>query len=297
MEENIKEIVELKNKGFGSRYIASKLGISKSTVNKKYNDFYAKKKPKVLFLDLETSAAEVLAFDRWEVTVTEDHVLKQGGRILVAGWKWQGENKIHSIAMTPREIKNNNDERVVSKVYQLFNEADIVVMHNGDKFDKKMLANRVAFYGGDPIAPRKTIDTLKIVKKHFKLPSNSLDSICSYFGIGRKKPSSIVMWKNVQAGSKEAMKQMQEYCETDIELLEAVFDKVYNLGYTGINVNLYDSNETVRCKVCGSEDLQELGYVYTVAGKYKEYGCNDCGASNRSQVNELSKGKRKSLLK
>ncbi len=70
----------------------------------------------------------------------------------------------------------NGFEKLIRSMMALFEEADIVVAHNGDKFDIKWIMGRALLLGMPPPAPFRTVDTLKICRSRFRLTSylNSL---------------------------------------------------------------------------------------------------------------------------
>ena len=74
LEQFKEKILELKQCGYGSRYIANLLGIGKSTVN----DFLKKqngsipiepKKPRILLLDIETSPTMAAVWRLWKENI------------------------------------------------------------------------------------------------------------------------------------------------------------------------------------------------------------------------------------
>lgn len=294
----VRNILQCSAEGMSSRQVANFLNVSKSSVN----DIIRRKKeqygPRILLLDLETSAALVYCFGRFDVNISQDHVVEEGGKVLVASYSWFGSGKVESIYMTKVEIASGNDKRCIEKLYELYSQADAIVAHNAKRFDHKMLQTRGIFHGLGKLPTVKVIDTLQIAKQHLRLPSNKLDSIAAYFGLGRKiDTGGISLWAEVQQGSAEAMKQMKEYCEQDVVLLGEIFEKFLMLGVTGYNAALYFADEVARCKVCGSDDLEDtLRSVYTATSEYSEIKCNSCGAVHRTKINTLSKSKRKSLL-
>ena len=297
--EIINLIIEGKNAGYSSRAIADVLGIGKSTVNDIYNRYKDEKAgPKIAILDTETSAVLSWHFDRWNINIGDNNVQVEGGNVMVASHKWFGEDTTHAVYMTAKEIKEMDDSRLIHAMYDIYAEADAIVMHNGKKFDNKVIQTRGIYHGLGKLPTVKIIDTLQIAKKYLRLPSNRLDSIGKYFGLGRKVPNDgIALWKRVQNGDKEAMKEMVEYCVGDVNLLESVFKKLAVLGIDGFKAAQYFDDEVLRCNVCGSENITQTGrFVYTGVSKFTEHKCTDCGAVMKDRKNLHSAAKRKSLL-
>lgn len=296
-------IVELKQKGISSRVIASKLGCGKSTINDYFNSVKSKlqyKKPKILVFDLETAATISMSFGRFNINLSQSNILVEGGWILCACYKWLGEDDTYFIGLTPEEIEYQDDTNIVATLYSLFEQADAVVAHNAKKFDYKVLQTRSLFNGFGALPSVKVLDTLQMAKSKLKLPSNRLDSIGEYFGLGRKiDTGGITLWKEVQSGDEEAMQKMIEYCKQDVKLLEEVYYKiaaVTNAG-TGFNAGMSYNDGKEHCSVCGSDDLSHTGkYVTTTLSKFSEVQCNNCGARHRTRQSSNTKEHRKTLL-
>jgi hypothetical protein len=296
-KETIDFIIKSKAAGYSSREIASILGIGKSTVNDIYNR-HSGRTPKIALLDLETAAAVSYHFSRWNINVTENHVKTEGGNILVGCYKWLGEDNTYFLNQSPKEIKTLDDSRIVATLYDLYEQADAVVMHNGKKFDHKVLQTRGLYHNYGKLPTVKIIDTLEIAKKKLRFPSNRLDSIANYLGLGRKLDTGgIDLWKQVQEGDKEAMEKMKDYCIQDVNLLESVFMRMAHLGIDGYNAALYFNDDERRCNVCGGVHVEPTGrYSYTSVSAFSEYECLDCGAISRDRKSTVSKDKRSKLL-
>lgn len=293
-----KAIRESHAAGISSREIAWNLGIGKSTVNDYLNrNFQRIKKPKILLIDTETSAAKVYTFNRFNANFGQDHVHEEGGKILVASWKWLDESEVHAVYMTPKQIKRGDDRKVVEKLYRVYRQADAIVAHNAKRFDHKVIQTRGLVHNLGMLPTVKVLDTYEVAKRRLKLPSNSLDSIAAYFKLGRKTDSGgISQWGLVQEGDKEAMTKMVDYCKDDVLLLEKVFLKLRGLGFLGYNAG-HHSQDGKACKACGSPNLKPTGRtVKTAAAEYSEHQCDDCGHVQRDKTMVNSKDKRKNMF-
>jgi predicted PolB exonuclease-like 3'-5' exonuclease len=299
-------IIELKEKGYSGDAIAEYLQVSKSGVNECYARYLAKKQkeqkeqqgPRILFFDLETSAALVYCFGRHKQFISQDAVHTEGGKILCAGYRWDNEEK-STVLFDQSEVKQGEDYLICSLLHDLFSKADVVVAHNAKNFDVKMLEVRCLANGLPPLPTVKVVDTLEIAKAKFRFASNKLDSLGAFLGIGRKVAhSGIDLWVKVQQGDIKALKEMVVYCEQDVDLLYEVFMILRNRGLvTGINFATYFSDDTTRCKVCGSDNLELTGRVVTTGtGVFNEVECLDCGTLHKQKTNKLSAHKRKKLL-
>jgi hypothetical protein len=311
----VEQVVRMTGAGMSSRYVAEQLGISKTSVNDIWNRWIADPKPfynadevafkqtegpKILVFDTETAAATALTFGRFKVNLSQDNILDNGGWILCACWRWLGSNVTESIHLTPEEVLNKDDSRIVAKLFELYEQADAVLAHNSLGFDHKVVQTRAVFNGFPPLPQVKVLDTLQLVKKYLKLPSNRLDAIGEFFGLGRKiSTGGISLWRKVQEGDEQAMEQMVEYCLQDVDLLYDVYLRTRQLGRAGSDFNaaLYYDDDLVRCRVCGSSEVEVTGRtIETSLNIFDEVRCNECGAVHRHRESKTSKEKRKSLL-
>jgi biotin operon repressor len=297
-EDTINTIKYLTRQGWGSRAIAQALYISKTTVNK-YASPERRQLPKVLFLDIETAPALVVAFGRYDVTVTQNHVLQEGNWLLSAAWKWSGArvSSIQSTIITKTEASVQDDSRIVMKLRKLIDEADIVVAHNAKGFDMKIIRSRLAVHQIGMYHNVKVIDTLQIAKQ-MKFPANSLDALAAHLGIGRKTVTSgIDLWIKCMQGDSKALKKMQAYNEDDVDLLVQVYDRLQPYNSSTPNFGVFSADEKHRCPNCGSDAVDYTGnVVYTNQAMYAELSCSDCGAISRTRTNLLSPAERKKQL-
>jgi len=312
-EDTITAIIDLKANGLSSRDIAGLLNISKSGVNYalQRNAFTPdlaydprevafKDGPRVLVFDTETAAATALTFGRFKVNLSQDNILDNGGWIICACWRWLGESNVHKIYLTPEEVANKDDSRIVAQLFELYEQADAVLAHNSQGFDHKVVQTRAVYNGFPPLPQVKVLDTLLLVKKYLKLPSNRLDAIGEFFNLGRKiSTGGISLWRKVQEGDVQAMEDMVTYCAQDVDLLYDVYLRTRQLGRAGSDFNaaLYYNDDRVRCRVCGSDDVSPTGRTTeTSLNKFEEVRCNSCGAVHRDRKPITTKEKRKALL-
>jgi len=60
-----------------------------------------------------------------------------------------------------------NDKYLIKELWDVFDQADIIIAHHGDGFDIKKSNARFVFHNLQPPSPYKSIDTLKIARKYF----------------------------------------------------------------------------------------------------------------------------------
>jgi hypothetical protein len=230
-------------------------------------------KPKVLFLDIETAPSLGWVWAKWQTDVID---FKRDWYILCFAYKWAEGPKVKAVGLDDmRGYRNDkeNDKALVEELWQLLDEADIIVAHNGDSFDLRKINTRFLAHGLKPPSPYKTVDTLKIARKSFRFDSNKLDDLGRYLGIGRKLPhTGFHLWKGCMAGDRKAWDMMKRYNSHDVELLEKVYFIMRPWGkHPHVNEGIRE-----RCPKCGSSEVQRRGYNYTLVSRKQKYQCHGC---------------------
>lgn len=171
-----------------------------------------------LILDLETTDLEA---DR--------------GVILCACYESSKDpGKVHTLrndevnARDWRKGVRGNDKELVKQVSKLVRTHDVIVAHNGSRFDIPFLRTRGLRWGLRPLMEPKIVDPLSIAWRKFKLRSNRLGSISDYLGIkDRKTPLDMSVWADAMLnGSKRSMNLIVKHCVADIKVLSAVLPHV-----------------------------------------------------------------------
>ena len=233
---------------------------------------------KILIYDIETSLQPVAVFGLQDNDyISHDNIL--GERHLISMcWKWLGEKTVHSVSLLDdpkRFAKDPHDDYYVTKVaHEIMSQADCIVAHYGDQFDKKYIDTRILFHGLDPLPPIASIDTKKVASARFRFNSNKLDYIGMYLGLGRKIKTDPGLWLDVLKGSKSAIRQMVTYNKQDVILLEKVFKKLQPYMPNHINRELFGE---VGCPRCGSKKVQSRGTHKAITKIYQRFQCQSCG--------------------
>jgi uncharacterized protein YprB with RNaseH-like and TPR domain len=228
------------------------------------------KEARILFFDIETTPNVVYTWGRWEQDVID---VIEDWKLLCFAYKWLGDKKVYSIG-----TNKSSEKALVKTLWDLFNEADVIVAHNGDNFDVKKMNSLFIKFGMKPPAPYKTIDTKKVAKRYFRFDSNKLDELGRELGLGRKiHTGGFELWKGCMAGDKESWRLMLQYNEQDVVLLEKVYMKLRTWMTNHPNLNLLNG-ETCSCPNCGGHKLHKRGFSITRTSKAQRYQCQDCGA-------------------
>lgn len=96
-------------------------------------------KPRKLFFDIETFANLSFTWGKWEQNVID---FEREWFVLSFCYKWEGDNTVHSVALPDFKLYEKdkyNDYEVVKAMWEIFNEADIVVGHNCVEENTKIL--------------------------------------------------------------------------------------------------------------------------------------------------------------
>lgn len=244
--------------------------------------FYGEVSPaKVLLFDIETLPIEMYAWRLGQKIWTPDNIIRDWC-VLSYSVKWLFEPSSKSKALTPKQAIIRDDRILVEDIWKYFNEADIIIAHNGDHFDVPKMNTRFLLHGLIPPAPYQTIDTRDVAKKTFGFTSNKLAYLAKYLGLEPKLETDFELWKRCSIGDKEAIEYMRIYNEQDIYTLEEVYIKMRPwIKHPNMSLFQVVSKRVDRCTHCGSDDIDWGLKHRTMARVYDAFRCNNCGAIGR----------------
>ena len=260
----------------------------RTQIRKKHKLAKNQKNLKILIFDIETSPLKSYVWGMWKQNLHLDHILSEWFMICWSA-KWLYSDEVLGDVMTPEEILKEDDKRVVTSLWNLMEEADIVVAHNGNKFDIPRMNARFIINELPPNKPFVSIDTCAIARKQFGFTSNKLDALATYFGYEHKLDTDFSLWKRCMEGDQEALSYMLKYNKKDVTLLEEIYIRIRPFIKNHPNCSNFslEQNKNVCCN-CGSDNYEEIEnkYYFTQVGKYKIYRCKDCGAVFRGRRNQ-----------
>ncbi len=244
---------------------------------------------RILLYDVESFPHVSLTWGKWQQDVI---AFVRESIVCSISWKWLGEEKVEVIALPDfpgYDPKSNDNTAMMLAFHKVLSSADISIAHNGDRFDDLKVNADLFKLGILPPPPRKTIDTLKVARRHFKLPSNKLDDLAQILGVGSKlKHPGIQLWIDCMDGKPEAWELMKRYNQHDVHpLLEGVYLKLR--PWISNHPDLTDYSRDFGCPACESKDLTKQGWALAKTSARRRYTCNACGKWSLGNKISLSK--------
>lgn len=253
---------------------------------------------KILLFDIETSPMLSYIWSLWDETRSMEKVENDW---YVMSWsaKWLGDKKtiVKALPDYPSYKKDKqNDKLLLKDLWDLLDEADIVIGHNSMKFDCRKVNARFLSHNMTPPSPYRSIDTLKQAKAHFNFTSNKLNDLGVALGVGKKIPTGgFELWRGCLNDNRKSWALMKKYNKQDVDLLEKIYLKMRPYMKNHPNISLDDVDDRIRCPACGSYNIQRRGYSYTNSSKFARLHCEECGKWSRAKINEIDKGDRKNI--
>lgn len=221
---------------------------------------------RILIYDIETSP-NLGWFWRagYKQNISTDQIIKERAIICVS-YKWLGEDQVYNLTWD----KNQNDKFLIEQFVDVLNEADLIVAHNGDRFDIKWLRTRALIHNIQMLPNYKQFDTLKVAKSKLYLNSNRLDYISKLLGYEGKNKTSIDLWINIIfKNDSKAMLEMLNYCDEDVRQLEKVFNKLKYIDNPKFHLGVTNGGLKQTSPVTGGINLQKVKTTTTASGTIK----------------------------
>ncbi len=240
--------------------------------------------PRVLFWDIETAPNLGYIWAKYEQNVLD---YEREWYMLCVSYRWENEKKTHVVSLLdfPAIYAKDpeDDTGVVLYLWNLLDEADIVIAQNGDKFDTRKANMRFVLAGLDPPSPYKSVDTLKVARRYFMFNSNHLGDLGTTLGLGTKvETGGYDLWRQVMLGNPTAWKKMIRYAKQDVDLLMKVYYKLR--PWMTNHPNRANYGDPHACPTCGGDDLMKRGFKRTQTLVYQQWQCKTCDAYSRSRT-------------
>ena len=240
----------------------------------------AKKEPRIIFFDLETLAdlpavmthlprlsdypGQTLKASINSVICFGYKIGEKGAAKTINAWDFKGW-----------KVNVNDDLDLVKAARAILSTADVVVTHNGKRFDWKFLQTRLMKHGLKPLHKIQHVDTCAVVKQNLYLINNRMNTVAKHLRTHEKLDNGgWELWERVQKREKKAMRLMSKYCAQDVEVLAQIFK----------HLRPFAPVLKFSCEKCGSFKLRSEGTRTTRKMTYRRLSCKDCGHPNHERV-------------
>lgn len=256
--------------------------------------------PRIVTIDIETAPLESFTWDIWDQNISLDQIGVEWAIISFAA-KWIGDPQVVCHNTGGRGVdKVRDDLLLMSSLWKILDEADIVIAQNGKKFDIRKINARLLLHGFKPYSPFKLIDTMQVAKKHFAFTSNKLEWMSKHLTRAKKlkhrKFPGFELWLECLKDNPLAWVEMIKYNCVDVIATEQLYIVMRPWIEGHPNVGQYSEGRKPTCPKCGSINIQHRGRTYTQSGEYVRYRCNECKGWSRSRYTLNSIIKRHNML-
>lgn len=227
---------------------------------------------KILTIDIETRPNLAYVWGLWDQNIGLNQ-LEEVGSVISWAAKWHGTKKIHFAS-----DYHDGHETMLEKVWDLLDEADVVIGYNTKNFDIKHLNREFVLAGMSPPSPWVDIDLIHVVRQNFKFSSNRLQHVATELGLGGKVDNGgFDLWVACMKMDDIApWNMMMKYNKQDVVLTEKLYDRLLPWIKNHPHRGLYGGDK-LACPRCGSTDNISRGYYKTKTGRYRLAQCKDCG--------------------
>ena len=235
------------------------------------------RQPRILTVDIETAPAIVMAWGLYDQNIATSQIVEPS-RVLCFAAKWYDKKRI----MFASEFHDGR-EQFLEQAWDLFDEADVVVTYNGQRFDVPHLQREWMLLGWGPPSPWHDVDLYKVFKSRAKFMSNKLAYITESLGLDTKlETGGQSLWNRVLANETQAWSEFRAYNKQDVAITELLFRQVLP-WVKGPHLGLL-SGDSSACYACGGTALTPSGMVFTKVRAYSKLLC-ECGAWNKLMPN------------
>lgn len=256
----------LRNKGFNTTINTCKQALKEFRHEIGINKVEGNLNPKILFYDIEVSYGTARAWrPGYKVRLSYSDFITHP-KIICISYKFSGEDEVHNL----RWDSVQDDKTLLQLFIDVLNQSDLIVAHNGDKFDLPWIKTRALYHGIEMRPKYKSIDTLKIARYKHRFPSNRLDDLGDYLGVGRKIQTDRQLWVDVVCnGDLNALDKMVEYCDQDVLLLEDVYDKLITQELPSLHIGTLNGKTKQTSPYTGNSNIELVKTTTSRAGTKK----------------------------
>lgn len=269
------------------------------------------KQPVRLIYDIETTLQSFYAFSPGKQYLGHKQLIPGKSRYGIICITYCFDNQpVQILKWEPA----GRQEKLIRDFDELIKKADHVIGKNSNKFDNKMVSGLRIFTNqpGMPSWTKYTDDLEQQMRKHFRLPSQSLDYISGQFGLGGKIKMEFDDWVRIDQWmtllmlrddgmddgaldiyslhmykkpkdeilkiGQKAFDKMCKYGAKDTADTRTLWNKLSQHFEPKFNVAVFNDAKNA-CTRCASTNIKKNGVRVSSGTKYQEYFCNDCGRS------------------
>lgn len=247
--------------------------------NKKVDKMTKSDKPKILFYDIETTPLQAWLWGLGEQHVRHGQLVKGSKmfNIICITYCWNDEKKAKVIHW---DYDKQDSKPMIEEFGRIIEQADITIGKNNRRFDDKRINTMRLLYNmeGMPQWLKSTDDLETQMRRHFAMPSYSLDYASDLFGLGGKIKMEFADWINIMEKNPEGKKsfdKMLKYGKKDIEDTRALWNRM-SAHFTP-KLNVAALKDKFVCTSCGSSDIKKNGTIIGGSTVYQMYFCKDHG--------------------
>jgi hypothetical protein len=236
---------------------------------------------KIITLDLETAPRIATIWRPGQQYVGVDQLLKDSA-ILSAAVKEYGKRTEYLCTHDTNPGDLRDDYALVGWLYEKLYDADLVVAHNGVRFDLPIIRERMASHGMPAFRMPRCHDTFIMYGKVMQGASGKLAWLSQKFSQLEKSSharfSGNSLWDAYMVANKAALREMRKYNIRDVEATEQVWETL--VPWWTVQRPPIGDGET--CPTCGSDHVRGAGTVMPgQVREYPMYECGNCGAYHR----------------
>lgn len=239
------------------------------------------RKLKVLVFDIETAPMQAYVWGTRDQNIALNQI-ERDWHVIAWAAKWLGEPKV--FYMDQRNASYiENDKLLLRKLWDLLDEADIVITQNGQNFDAPKLNARLIEHGMNPPSPYRHLDTYQIVRRVAKFTSNKLEylteKLCTkYKKLSHKEFPGFSLWTECLKGNKKAWDAMKKYNIHDVLSTEEFYMKIRAWVPDNMPNAFIITDPSKECGRCGTVGkMHSRGERVTNKAIYARYQCQKCG--------------------
>lgn len=245
------------------------------------------KQPMLLAYDIECTGVLGYSYGVWDTNI---HKVIEQPILLSFSYAWIDINRItdpeyepeifcRTLADMDTYAVNPKDDRLLTiELHALFQQTDVTIGHNSKQFDDKMsnmffLKHRLA-----PVVPHQQLDTKLMAKQIARFPSNSLNYLSDFFGLGQKTETTHAdLWWDILCGGADgyrASMKMAIYNNQDVKLTFDNFRILYPWYRSPVNL-VRLANLEYACPHCLQSNYHNEGTRATKTQRYQRFKCDN----------------------